>query len=111
MYANVNSLAFEVVFVLLSFCFLCVTVKRSKDGCIVCGKKSQNIPFLQPHIFTIWRLVSVLITQLMCTLETSVKGVEELYKNTEATGRPSLTLVLPATFLFFRKHFTTLRIN
>ena len=45
MYAKVNSLALKVVFVLLAFCFLCETVIRSKYGCIVCEKKSQNIPF------------------------------------------------------------------
>ena len=32
---EVNSLAFQVVFVLLSFCFLCETVIRSKDGCML----------------------------------------------------------------------------
>ena len=54
---------------------------------------------VQPHILTIWWLVSAL-TQLMWTLQTSVKGVEGLSKNTEAPARSSITLVLPASFYF-----------
>ena len=40
-----------------------------------------------------------------------MKGVEGKSKNTEASGRSSITLVLPASFLFSRKHFTTVRLT
>ena len=82
MYAEVNSLAFKVVLVLLSFCFLCETVIRSKDSCIVCGKKSQNI-LLRSSVSYFNDLEACFgLNPIYVSLQTSVKGVEELYKNT-----------------------------
>ena len=109
MYTKVNSFAFKIVFVLLSFCFLCETVIRPKDDFKVCGKKSQNIPFRSSasYFYDLEACFGFNLIDVKPGDICEAKGVEELYKNTEAPGRPSITLVLPTTFLFSGKQLTT----
>ena len=110
-YAKVNSLAFKVVFVLLSFCFLCETVIRSKDGCIVCGKKSQNIPFRSSASYFCDLEACFGFNPIYVNAEDICEGCRRAVHEYRSTGKTFHHVSVSCHFLFSRKHFTTVRLT
>lgn len=111
MYAKANSVAFKVVFVLLSFCFLCETVKRSKDGCIVCGKKSQNIPFRSSASYLDDLEACFGFKPIDVHSGDICEGCRRAIQEYKSTGKTFHHVSVACHFLFSRKHFTTVRIT
>ena len=111
MYANVNSLAFKVVFVLLFFCFLCETVRRSKDGCIVCGKKSQNIPFRSSASYFYDLEACFGFNPIDVNAGDICEGCRRAVQEYRSTGKTFHHVSVACHFLFSRKHFTTVRLT
>ena len=107
MYEKVNSLAFKVVFVLLSFCFSCETVIRSKDGCIVCGKKSQNIPFKSSASYFNDLEACFGFKPIDVNAADICEGCRRAVQEYRSTGKTFHHVSVPCQLLFSRKHFTT----
>ena len=112
MYPKVNSLAFKVVFVLLSFCFLCETVIRSKDSCIVCGKKSQNIP-LRSSTSYFYDLEACFGFNPITDVNAGdiCEGCRRAVQEYRSTGKTFRHVSVACHFLFSRKHFMTVRLT
>ena len=107
MYAKVNSLAFKVLFLLLAFCFLCETVVRSKDGCIVCGKKSQNIPFRSSSSYFYDLEACFGFNPIHVNSGDICEGCRRAVQEYRSTGKTFHHVSVASHFLFSRKHFTT----
>ena len=111
MYPKVNSLAFNVVFVLLSFCFLCETVMRSKDGCIVCGKKSQNIPFRSSASYCYDLEACFGFNPINVNAGDICEGCGRAVQEYRSTGKTFHHVSVACHFSFSRKHFMTVRLT
>lgn len=110
MYAKV-SLAIKVVFVILSFCFLCETVIRSKDGCIVCGKKSQKIPFRSSASYFYDLEACFGYNPIDGNAGDICEGCRRAVQEYRNTGKTFHHVSVVRHFLFSRKHLTTVRLT
>ena len=109
---EVNSLAFQVVFVLLSFCFLCETVIGSKDACIVCcGKKSQNILFRSSASYFNDLEACFGFNPIDVNAADISEGCRRAVQEYRSTGKIFHHVSVACQFLFSRKHFTTVRLT
>ena len=72
-------------------------VKRSKDGCLVCGKKSQQTGFRSGSAY-VNDLENCFGVRLSAS-STAAKDAEGLFKSIDTPDRPSSTLVLKPAFI------------